>query len=59
MESIMSKLLALAAIVALVAACTGLSHTGGQTELGGPGAVGAADLGYHGPVHRNRILYGN
>jgi hypothetical protein len=56
----MKKLLALASVVALATACAGAASTGGgDTELTSPGAVGAADLGYHGPLHRTRILYGN
>lgn len=53
----MNKLLALAGIAALIAACAGIAQTSGDTER--PGAAEAADLGYHGPLHRARILYGN
>ncbi len=49
----MNKLLALAGVVALMSACTGLSNKGGgNTTSAGPGAAGAAYLGYHGPIHR-------
>ncbi len=60
-ESIMNRLLALAGIVVLVTACAGLAYTGGaERQLSGPGAAEAADLGYHGPTHRDRVLmYGN
>jgi hypothetical protein len=55
----MNRLLALAGIAALVAACAGIAQTSGDAEPLRPGAAEAADLGYHGPLHRARILYGN
>jgi hypothetical protein len=56
----MNKLLVLAGVVALMSACTGLSNTsGGNTASMGAGAAEAADLGYHGPVHRGHRQYGN
>jgi predicted lipoprotein len=54
----MNKMLALAGIAALVAACAGIAQSG-NTEPERPGAAEAADLGYHGPLHRAHILYGN
>lgn len=55
----MNKLLALAGVVALMSACAGLSNTGGgNAAYVGPGAAGAAHLGYHGPVHRVQGQYG-
>lgn len=47
----MNKLLVLAALVASMTACTGLSNKSAGVDAS-PGAVTAAELGYHGPVHR-------
>jgi opacity protein-like surface antigen len=55
----MNKLLALAAIAALVAACAGIAQTSGDMDPAAAGAAEAADLGYHGPLNRARTLYGN
>jgi uncharacterized membrane protein YtjA (UPF0391 family) len=44
----MKNLLALASVVALVSACAGFS---GTADDGANGAVIAAVLGYHGPLH--------
>lgn len=56
----MSKLLMLAGVVALISACAGLSNTSeGNTASMGAGAAAAADLGYHGPVHRRQSQHGN
>ena len=52
----MNKLLALAGIAALVVACADITAAEMQP---GPGAAQAAELGYHGPIHRGRTLYDN
>lgn len=46
----MNKLLAIASVVAMMSACSGLSTNAG----GNPSGAGvAAALGYHGPVERS------
>jgi hypothetical protein len=50
----MTQLLALAALVALVTACSGVPRSPAETAFNGPGAATAAALGYHGPVERAR-----
>lgn len=47
----MDKVLALAVVATLLAACAGLS-TPDATAVNGPGAAVAASMGYHGPLHR-------
>ena len=53
----MNKLLALLGIAALLVSCAGTTTT--ATMGAGPGAEQAAELGYHGPIHRGRTLYDN
>ncbi|HSH89131.1 MAG TPA: hypothetical protein VK996_04045 [Ramlibacter sp.] len=55
----MNKLLAMAGIAIMITACAGLSNTSADSGFSGPGAVAAAYLGYHGPVHRIPANYGN
>jgi hypothetical protein len=49
----MNKLLAIASVVAMMSACSGLSIDAGGNPSG---ASVAAMLGYHGPVERSRGL---
>lgn len=52
----MNKLLAIASVVAMMSACSGLSPNAG----GNPSGAGvAAVLGYHGPVERSWALDSN
>ena len=53
----MNRLLALAGIAVLVVACADI--TAAEMQPAGPGAAQAAELGYHGPIHRGRTLYDN
>ena len=53
---LMNKLLAIASVVAMMSACSGLSpNAGGKPS----GASVAAMLGYHGPVERSWALDSN
>lgn len=49
----MKNLLAMTVLGCLLTACAGLARNEtGRAPDSGPGAAGAAALGYHGPVHR-------
>jgi len=50
----MNKVLALAAVATLLAACAGMS-TPDAAAIDGPGAAVAASLGYHGPISDTEI----
>lgn len=52
----MNKLLAVAGVIAMMSACSGLSTNAGDHPSG---ANVAAMLGYHGPVERSRDLGSN
>jgi opacity protein-like surface antigen len=54
----MKRTLALAGVAALLVACAGMSDPD-AAAIDGPGAAVAASLGYHGPLHRANIQYGN
>lgn len=55
----MKQLLALAGVVAMITACSGMSRTSVDTSFTGPGAATAASLGFHGPVERARMKPGD
>ena len=57
----MNRLLLVAGILAMIAGCAGPVKPGPDARaFDGPGAAGAAMLGYHGPVYRQPVLaYGN
>jgi hypothetical protein len=49
----MKNLLSMTVFASLLTACAGMARNEvGSTDPVGPGATGAAALGYHGPVHR-------
>ncbi|MHB1122349.1 MAG: hypothetical protein ACYC0T_06445 [Ramlibacter sp.] len=52
----MNKLLAIASVIAMMSACSGLPLKAGGDPSG---ASVAAMLGYHGPVERSRALDSN